>query len=388
MQILSLNIRCSKQWLFFLLMTLLLTACGSKDNTEPPAPLANFTPSLTPKVLWSVSTGANSKNKYLKLTPAFNHEHIITVSANGLVKALKMDSGSSIWENQLELSISAGPGSSDNLIVLGGSRGEVIALETGNGTKRWQTQVSSEILSPPAVDSNIVVVRTVDGKLFSFDAQTGNQLWVYEARTPTLTLRGTSAPLIADNLVLAGFDNGMLVALDLPTGKLTWESRIVLPTGRTELERMVDIDADLKRVDDTIYVVTFQGRVAAISLLSGEIFWEREISSYAGLAVDSKLLCVSDSNGHLVAYDTNGASLWKQTQLQARNLSAPAIMGDYVIVGDREGHVHWIRAEDGAFAARYAAAGSVSAPPLVFNNTVFIHSDNGELTALTTAVSR
>ena len=102
-------------------------------------------------------------------------------------------------------------------------------------------------------------------------ADDGTRLWVYDRTTPVLTLRGTSSPALVERAAIAGFDNGQVVAIALSNGQPLWEARVAVPRGATELERMVDIDADpvIDRTR-TVYAVTYQGQVAALELFSGE----------------------------------------------------------------------------------------------------------------------
>ncbi|OAD21848.1 outer membrane assembly lipoprotein YfgL [Candidatus Thiomargarita nelsonii] len=241
------------------------------------------------------------------------------------------------------------------------------------------------MLAKPRISRGVVVVRTIDGKLFGLDSQNGARLWVYErSRTPLLTLRGTSTPVIKHDQIIAGFDNGQLALLELHTGKVLWEAPVAVPRGSTELERMVDIDADPLLVDDTIYVTSYQGRTVAIDLLQGKLLWEKPLSSYAGLGVDFDYLYVSDTKSHIWALDrSTGEKWWKQEKLEARNVTAPVNIGNYVVVGDLEGYLHWMRRKDGQFVARYRMGkASIFVPPLVVDDILVAYDSQGEIVAL------
>ncbi|BAP57663.1 beta-barrel assembly machine subunit BamB [Thioploca ingrica] len=365
-----------------------LSGCSifsGKDNTEPPAPLVNFSPTLTLKTVWTARTGSNVSQDYLRIGPTFHDEQLLITSPQGQVQALNFKEGNRIWTQQLEVPISSSAGVGENLILVGSHKGDVVALSATDGKEIWRTQVSSEVLVPPQISQGVVVVRTADGKLFGLTSQNGKQLWVYERSTvPLLTLRGTSTPLVVNDLIIAGFDNGKLAALELHTGKVLWEAPIAVPSGRTELERMVDIDADPLLANKVIYVSSYQGRTVAIDLLQGKLLWERDIFSYVGLGIDDHALYVTDTKSHIWALDRNtGASLWKQTQLQARGLTAPVSIGDYVVVGDKEGYLHWLQRDNGQFAARYRLSHyRILVPPLVVGDTLVAYDSRGQLVVL------
>jgi len=374
------------RWLMLLSLSLLLTGCswfGSKDNTQSPAPLVEFSPTVSLKTLWTanVKGGANQNDFKLVLSVA-DHE-VFTASPKGYVTAYDFRNGHSLWQTALDVTIAGGPGVGEGLVIVGSNHGDVIALSTTDGKLQWQVKVSSEILAVPQISQGIVVVRTIDGKLFGLASQTGQRLWVYERNVPLLTLRGTSTPLITDDHLIVGLDNGKLALLELRTGKLLWEMTVAVAHGRTELERMADIDADPKVAEQIIYATSYQGRTIAADLSHGQLLWERDIASYAGLDIDADKVYVSDSQSQLWALQRDtGATIWKQDKLQARGLTAPVIFNNYVIVGDNEGYVHWLRREDGQFVTRYNAGDSILVPPLVIEDTILIYTRGGELIAL------
>lgn len=170
---------------------------------------------------------------------------------------------------------------------------------------------------------------------------------------PVLSLRGSSTPLIVDDIVISGADNGKLTALALKNGTVLWETTIAVSRGRSEIERLIDIDAQPMVRDGVIYTVTYQGRIAAVRIDSGRILWVREVSSYSGMAMDAHRVYLSDSEGQVWGLDRfSGATLWKQDRLLRRMLSRPNLQGQYLLVGDFNGYLHWMARNDGRLIAR------------------------------------
>lgn len=324
------------------------------DNSVPPAELIDFEPTLEIEKIWSDRYGKGVDQLFIALIPAPYKSSVFTADRDGRMIALSAETGKEIWtERSKELRISGGPGTGDGLVFAGTSDADVIARDVETGEEKWVTRVSSEILAPPTAAAGTVVVRTGDGKLFGLDSGTGKQKWVYDRTIPVLTLRGTGAPVIHDNIVISGFDNGRLVALDLATGKQEWETRLAVPSGRSDLERMVDVDAEPTIFEGTAYVSSFQASVAAVSVVNGQLEWTREISSYSNLAVDESRVYVTDELGYVWALERDsGASIWKQEALRARRVTGPAVVGNYVVVGDFEGYLHWINRKTGDFVHR------------------------------------
>jgi outer membrane protein assembly factor BamB len=374
-------------------LLLALPGCGINEymtdllEDEEPAevitPLAELEPSIAIEELWSHDVGGGTDALFLKLAPAADEGTVYVADREGTVSAIGLESGDTLWEEDTDEPISGGPGVGEGLVLVGTSDGEVLALSQTDGSPVWTATVSSEVLAPPRVEDGVAVVRTGDGKVFGIDAAAGTRLWVYDKQVPVLTLRGTSAPVLSRGLALIGFDSGALVALEIKTGKPAWEVGVAQPRGRSDLDRMVDIDAEPVLYDDKLYVATFQGRVAALDLEGGAGLWDKTLSSYAGLGVDEDNLYVSDERSHVWSLDRrSGSTNWEQEGLSGRTLSAPTSAGDYVVVGDVEGYLHWLKREDGELAARVRLDDErIIAAPLAVGDVVIAYGSGGTLGA-------
>jgi outer membrane protein assembly factor BamB len=358
---------------------------GNEDNTEPPSPLVEIVTTAKLTKLWSANIGKGTDELFIKLAPVVLGDRIFIADTRGDVAALYAETGKKVWRIDSDLPITGGPGADENLILVGSSEGDVLALANTTGDEVWRSKVSSEILSSPREGDGVVVARTIDGKIFALDATSGERLWVYDRTVPTLTLRGTSTPVIANGLVIVGFDGGRVTALELKTGKLIWETKVAISSGRSELERMVDIDSQPLIIGDTIYVTTFQANVSALSLASGQVLWQRDISSHSELAADRENLYVTDQDGNVWAIDRfSGTSVWKQDKLTYRNLTGPTVLEDKIIVGDFEGYLHWLDKATGDMAARVEVESDpILTKPIVSNNILFAYSSGGKLAAYT-----
>lgn len=379
----------------------LLTACGSSQKDYSNAtPLASIDTRLAVTPLWAVQTGDVPPSAHAQLPVKVDGDRVYLADRSGGVSALDGQKGKRLWRMNLGEALAGGPGIGARHLFVATRKAELVALDKETGAEQWRQRISSEMLATPVVADGQVVVQTIDGKISVHDAATGNRLWVYARSIPNLTLRGTSAPLVVDDKILAGFSDGRLVALRLTDGELLWEATIATPHGRTDLERLVDIDGLFQVEDGIVYVSSFQGRVAAISVANGNVLWGRDMSSYMGLALGLGQVFVTDAQSKVWALDSRtGATLWRQDNLQGRELSAPAVVGDSVAVADFDGFVHWLSRDDGQFVARNNLAASweklnhvwedeeqderrrsVTVPPLAVADTLYVRDDTGALT--------
>ncbi len=363
-----------------------LSACSTffgKSNLMPPAPLVNFTPSVTVNPLWSVRATKGTSKNYLRLTPAVGRTQVFVDDYAGNVVALNQISGQVQWKINLRKNLTSGIDYSNGKIYLASDSGQVFALSAKDGSVVWQAAVTSEVLATPTVVSGVVLVKSLDGNLTALSANDGQQLWQFNQPVPSLILHESSRPVVAGGYVIAGFANGNLAVVNKSSGKALWSRPIAVASGTTDVERMVDIDMSPVVVHGIVYVATYQGYIAALGLQSGQLIWRHKISSYSGIAADASRLYVSDAQSYLWAFGQSaGAVVWRQTQLTGRNLTGPALMGNYIIVADGYGYVHWMSKQDGHFVARNNVGDDVIVDPVVSGKTAYIYTEDGTLVAL------
>ncbi len=365
---------------------LLVAGCSSNDKKElPPAELPKFEREVSLKTQWSRSIGDGQGKTYNRLVPAIDGDSIFAADVTGLVMGLDRLTGKVLWKQDLDTGISGAVGAGYGLVLIGTLKGEVIALDSVSGEEKWRARVNSEVLSAPVTNGDIVLVQTQDDTLYAFEAYSGNQRWVFNNTPAVLTLRGSSTPLLTNNLAIAGLSTGKVLALDTARGLPIWEQRVAMPQGRSELERIVDIDGGLLQSGSIVYAVSYQGRLAALELSSGRILWERQASSSMGMAQGYGSIYVSEADGSLVGVDERSASaLWTNDSLQRRQLSAPAVLSSYVLVGDLEGYLHLVSQVDGRFVGRERIdSAGLRAQPLVEGDWVYAYGNGGKLVALT-----
>ena len=358
---------------------------GGEDNKEPPAELVEYKPEMDIDILWKESVGVGADGQFLNLILAIDDGKIFAADKDGLVQARNIDNGDVIWEAETEFNFSAGPGISLESVVLATSNAEVVAFDIETGKELWTTSVSSEVLAVPVVANNIVIVRTIDGKLIALKEEDGSQLWVFERTVPALSIRGTGTPIIVDGNVIAGYANGKLLALRLANGKSSWETSIAMPSGRSEVERLVDLDVDPIETRGIVFISSYQGGSSAILASDGDILWRNEnVSSFSGLSHDWRYLYISDTRSNVWQLDQrNGASMWKQDGLLNRAVTAPVAYDDYVVTGDYEGYLHWLANSDGRQLARIQISDSaIILKPVIVDDIIYIYSKDGTLAAL------
>lgn len=358
------------------------TACSGTQNDQEATPVAAL-PALEGGVslskLWSHSVGAQGKHVASgQLLPAVDGDRLYAANADGRVVALDTGSGKVLWKAKLDNPVASSVAAQGNAVALATRDGRVHLLNSQSGELVWSAQASSEVLAAPAISYDVVVVQPIDSRLQAFDAADGNPRWRYSGTAAPLTLRGNAAPVLADGMVYSVFDNGKLAALDARTGLQIWEQRFALADGRNEIERLIDAQATPLVSADVVVAAAYNQAIVGFERGTGRPQWDSKASVGRDMAQAEGSVFAVDVDDHVLALrEATGREVWKSTALAGRGLSAPAVLGDYVAVADREGYIHLLSVDDGQYSGRYRISSG--------NSSVRLQAAGGRLYALTAA---
>jgi outer membrane protein assembly factor BamB len=368
-------------------VTFALSACGifggdDKDEQKP-MELTDIETRVSVKRLWNVKVGGAADFLRIALRPVGDGTRIYAASRNGNVVALQPASGKEIWRAKLDIELSAGPGAGENLVVVGSSDGVLIALDAASGAEKWRSNVSGESLARPLIRGEVVIAPTIDNRLHAVSAFDGSSRWTVDQPTPRLTMRGSASPVAVGATVVAGFDNGKLLAINAETGDIVWEQNLSPPSGRSDLERLADVDGLISVVGQDIYAAGYQGSLASLAAESGQVLWSREISTFEGVSADWNNLYTVTENGEIVALTRrDGDEAWRQASLLRREPTLPIAFHTTVVVGDLEGYLHFFSNFDGDPVARLRMGGAaITAEPVVVADRLYVQNDAGEVAA-------
>ncbi|MCD0278725.1 outer membrane protein assembly factor BamB [Xanthomonas melonis] len=366
---------------------------AAAKKAQEPAELVDFEPSVKVDKLWSTGVGKGEGRIGVRQRPAVADGKVYAAAISGGVQALDLQTGKRVWEyapkkeerndRKFKQRLSGGPGVGEGLVVIGSLSGDVIALNQADGTEKWRAKVPNEVIAAPAIAQNLVLVRSNDGRVTAFDAATGERRWFHAEEGPTLSVRGNAPIVTGPGVVFVGNDSGTLSALALQDGRPLWDQAIGVPEGRTELERMSDVDGAPVLDGTTLYATSFKNETLALEGPSGRPLWSRDHGGPGGPGVSSGNVVVADNAGTVWGLDkASGAAMWSQAALARRSLTGVAIQGDYAVVGDYKGYLHWLKLSDGALAAR-ARAGrdTLLAQPVVVDGILLVQNTDGDLTA-------
>jgi outer membrane protein assembly factor BamB len=361
-----------------------------------------------PEIKWDIDVGDGVQDYFSRLAPAVAYGKVFAASRDGIVVAIDQETGKKIWEQDfanyenysfkkamlwysnraVSAKISGGLSVAYQSVYFGTEDGYVYALEEATGKLKWKVGVKGEVISAPAIDAGVVLVNTTSGHLIALNPENGEQKWVTESDVPPLTLRGVSAPAADSGGALIGTPSGKLKVSILETGMVAWETQIASPSGATELERIVDIDVKPLVFGGNVFVVSYNGTLSAVELRTGQVIWTREYGSYRNISIDGNRLFVVDNSSNIFAIDRrSGVELWSNVGLKDRNITSATPHGDYVVVGDMFGFIHWFTQDEGKLVAQLAVGDddedeAIFTGPISAENILYVQTRDGKVAAV------
>ena len=391
----------NKKLLAIALLTIGLGACSSTDEEDEAtkvAELTEITEAFKADVLWESNVGGGVSDYFSRIKPKVAYGKLYSASREGDVIAFELEKGDEVWstdlsdikgergffDNRHSALLNGGPITGINKVFIGSENGDVFALNAETGILDWQGKVKGEVIAAPAIDAGILVVNSASGVIKAFNASNGQDEWVIEQEVPALTLRGVSAPAISSGGVVVGSADGTLSVYILENGQQGWTAEVGEAVGSTQLERVIDVDSSPLIFGDKIYSISVKGHLTAIDLRSGRMLWERQYSSYHDLAISGNTIFLTDIKGHVYAVDRqNGFEKWSQLSLTNRGVTGAAVVGNYIVVGDFEGYLHFIDQTTGDIVARHEVDSSgLNISPTVHEDIIYAQSRNGDLQAI------
>lgn len=381
----------SKNRVWLLSLMTLLSGCTQldnyllgKDNTPTPTPLQELKPKIQFTKKWSIATSRPSKAAAdLKLAPFLSGNILYTASADGTVQAIDHRQGKILWSKQLPAHLLSGPALGKGVLAVTTNASTLLVLNPSNGNLLWKANLSSDALGKPVIADNMLLAKTIDGNVYAFKSESGEKLWVVDHGSPNLILKASSSPVLFDKAALVGFSDGKLDAINLATGQVLWQRNIAYSPGGSDIEHLVDIDADPIIKDDLVYLASYQGYIGALSLKTGEFIWRKPASIYKNLIIHDRTIVYVDSDSTVWALNRfTGKVLWKQEGLKARGLTEPVKMGNQILLGDKSGFLHGLDIRNGELVSRTQLNAPMYSAPVVSGRQVYALTTNGQLTLL------
>ena len=343
-------------------LTLALAGCVSSGKVEEvkPNPLPKLTQAKTLTPVFSQSVSSTSTADPLRLRLDADNGVVFALDPKGLVTAYQ--GKQKLWQKEVsKAGLSSGVEAADGHVIVGNAKGQLFALDQATGEQKWTAQLTGALLAPSLIQAGRVISVSNDGTVFAHDLATGQQVWTYNLPNVQLSLRGNAAPVPVDaRTVLISSANAYVYALDVLTGVPRMQRRVAVSDGRSDIQRLNDVDGDPVVAGQYLITTSYQGQVTMTDLASQQVVWSEDSSSTQRPEVVGNGVFVAQTDGKLVAYEiSTGQKLWENDSLLNRQLSNPVMLGQDLIVGDLDGVLHMLNPATGELIGRAKTSGEV-----------------------------
>ena len=371
----------NKKFLILLISFFIISCQSDKKEEDKPTELKDLKSMISIEKIWSKKTLSDFPIGEINIV--FNQENIFLFSEEGNVFALNLF-GKEVWTNNFDEQISSGLGYGFKSLFFATENGKIVSIDAESGNKLWESNVNGEVLSSPSTNGVIVAVQTSNGKITALDFNDGSFKWEYQSTVSPLSLRGTSKPVFDKGFIFVGFGNGNLVKIESRSGVVQWEVPVTVSQGVSEIERMIDIDADPVIAQNGLaYAVTYQGDLSAIDIEQGRTLWRNPTSSTKNIIHTKNTTFIIDSSDTVKSYDgVKGDILWVLEDLKLRQLTSPKKYKNYLISGDYEGYLHLIDLNTGLIEGRTRPSRQAVKEVFVYKDIFFSLDDSGRISAL------
>ncbi len=356
-----------------ILLILITSSCSSKEGflpgfipdfisdyfeeeTKPYSDLPSFNSRVNIDLVWKNKFSGEIEETYSFLN-LYKYENQIFLATNEKnIHILSADNGKLEKSIEIELDVFSEIIADSKLIYFGSQQDTVTAIGRENNSVLWQRVMSSEVMSLSKTHNDMIFVKTNDSKITAIDIKTGKFMWVNSQIPAPLSVRGSSSPLIFNDMVIVGFEDGKIISYNYLNGDINWQIQIPSTKTDTIIDRLNDVDGKMLIDDGTLFAISYQGSLVAVDTFSGQVLWSRNASSLHGLDGDSENVFYNDNNGVLWSIDKfSGKPSWKQDKFSGRLISSPVYFNDLIIIADIENYIHILDAQDGSIIGRFKA---------------------------------
>ena len=347
---------------------------------------------------WSRSIGeGGGYRQKITATPVIAGGQVFTMDSDGAVSAFDLARGGRRWNTDTQdkkdrsTNVGGGLATDGGVVFASTGRGELLAMDAATGKITWRVPLDTPGRSAPTLADSRLFVSTLDNRLLAFSIKDGSRLWSFQATVAATSVLGEPAPAYSDGLVVAGFGSGDLVALRADSGTLAWSDSLAAARGRTSLADLSAIRASPVIDDGTVYAIGVGGLLLALDLRSGRRLWERDAAGQhtpwiAGdwlfvLTQEQVLACLHRADGHVRWLSQLPRYENVEKSRDAIFWTGPLLGGQYLYLGGSTEKLLAVNPTTGDILGDQLLPDQVSVGMVAAAGKLFVVTDDSSLTA-------
>jgi len=388
----------------------------SMQHTDAPGDLSR---------LWQTGVGKGSYRKgRVVASPVVAGGRIYAMDAANRVTAMDAQTGSKLWNYKISVTskgktrrggtslidrfkdpltlgekggkdkeaVGGGVAVANGRVYVTSGFGVIVSLDAQSGSEIWVTRTRTPIHSAPTVAGGRLFAVSDDNELFALDTETGDVLWTYQAIIETARMLTSPSPAVIDDVVIAPFSSGEIVALKAQNGGVLWQEALNASGNLTPLATLNDIAAGPVIADGYVFATTQSGTFSAFDLRTGQQVWSQPAGSLGfpmvvgdfiyTVTTEGQVVCMSKADGTVI-WLTQLRAFKKQKKRKKRiSWAGPIMVGERLLMMSSRGEAVEVSPYTGEIIRSFKVAGDIYVAPIVANDTVYYITDNAKLVAL------
>tara|TARA_B100000686_G_C16782784_1_gene973089 strand:+ start:388 stop:1689 length:1302 start_codon:yes stop_codon:yes gene_type:complete len=278
-----------------------------------------------------ISTNAsfNKKEKIISgkpkplnlIQPVFYENHLCHLISNGFVECINTETNEANFAVDIKKEniekyefIRGGLSYFNNKIIFVDGYGQVMAIDSNSGDTIWQKSFPFPILSAPLIYRGLVYFISADNRLFAVDFETGETAWSFQTIVESKKSIYTASPVAFENIIIAPFSNGELIAFRYDDGSPLW-SDLASKVSIISNFDIKDISANPVISFNNIYTLSTNGKFLSINLITGNRNWVVDISGRNTPIISGKQIYLIDDDAKLICLNKDTGEIYWITQL-------------------------------------------------------------------------
>ncbi len=373
-------------------LAMLCLGCANKD-VDAPVEAPEIDNRFSLQHVWSTSTGGVD-GFFSQMHPTISGNAVYIASRDGDVSALSLDAGKKLWttdlgdeeENDTKRSarLSGGVSAYGGKVAVGSENGYIYLLNAADGKLLWKDYLGCEIVSAPAFSESTGKIFVLDsiGRVHAYEVLNGQKLWTSGDSNNSLHLRSQSEPLaVGDDYVIIGAAHGQVYIISQQNGMILDQITVTENYGTNDLARIADVAATPLLLDGKMFTTAYNGGFVSYDFDAKSIVNRLPYHSSKALGFDDSHFVITEDHGQIYCINRyDNTELWVNAKLRNRNVTAPVVYGNYVVVGDFEGYLYFINLQSGVIESMFDLEdAAIMTAPQVINGNLLVYYANGDL---------
>ena len=277
----------------------------------------------------------------------------------------------------------------DNTIIFVDAYGQIKSIDINNSAINWATSIEFPILSPPLIYRGYIYFISADNRVFALSFETGEIAWTFQTIEEEKKNLFTATPVAIENIIIAPFSNGEVIAFKYDTGQPLWSENTSKVSIISNFD-LRDISANPVISGSSLITLSNNGRLMSNNIVNGKRNWNIDISGSQTPTVsgnqiylvdnDARLMCINKKTGEIYwitqlekykrGTESKNLNLWTGPYLINNNLYIVSYFGKIISLSPYSGEIQ---------SEESLGIKNIYSPLIVLSNQIFVTDEKANI---------